>query len=44
MQKLRIDRDYEAMKRVLACLYTLSYSDACDALEKRLTEIRKEDD
>ncbi len=40
--RLRIERDHEAMKKALACLYTLSYSDACDVLEKRLKQIRKE--
>ncbi len=40
--RLRIERDLAAMKRALACLYTLSYSDACEVIENRLIEIRKE--
>ena len=40
--RLRIERDHAAMKKALACLYTLSYSDATDVIENRLMEIRKE--
>jgi hypothetical protein len=40
--RLRIERDHAAMKRALACLYTLSYSDATDIIEERLKQIQKE--
>jgi len=40
--RLRIERDHAAMKQALACLYTLSYSDATDIIEERLKQIQKE--
>ena len=41
-QALRIKRDFDAMRQALQCLHTLSYSDACEILEKRLDQIRRE--
>jgi hypothetical protein len=42
--RLRIERDHAAMKKALQCLHTLSYSDACEILERRLNEIRGNDE
>jgi len=37
-------RDFSAMREALQCLHTLSYSDACEILERRLNEIRGNDE